>query len=464
MKQFTFSRGLLFIFLSPLIFNSASCQSTRYDDSVMIRKIYDYELLNGACYTNLTYLCTKIGPRLTGSSQAEKAVDWTKQLMESYGFDSVYLQPVMVPHWVRGEKEIAKIISSGDEIPVAVTALGNSVGTGDKGLQAKVVEVKSMHALDSLGEENIKGKIVFFDQRMDPRNMNPGMAYGIAGVQRNHGPARAAAYGAIGVVVRSLTTRMNHIPHTGATSYEENIPRIPAIAISTLDADVLDSLLKVNPSTEFFFEDHCQMLDDVLSHNVVGVIKGSEYPDQIIDIGGHLDSWDLAQGAQDDGAGVVHSIEVLKILKSLGYHPKHTIRAVLFMNEENGLRGGRKYGALAATNKETHIAAIESDSGGFSPIGFGIDAGDEQIMKLKSWSILFRPYGLWSFGEGEGGADISSLKSLNVPLIGFRPDMQKYFKYHHSSLDAIDIVDERELELGAASITSLVYLIDNYGL
>ncbi len=464
MKKITAGSGLLFIISFLIISNDVFCQSENDKDSVMMRKIFDYELLNGACYRNLTYLCTKIGPRLTGSPQAEQAVNWTKNLMESYGFDSVYLQPVMVPHWVRGEKEIARIITTRGEIPVAVTALGNSVGTGEKGIRARVVEVKSMEALDSLGEDKIKGKIVFFDQRMDPRLISTDMAYGIAGIQRNHGPARAASYGAIGVVVRSLTTRMDHVPHTGATLYEENITKIPAIAISTLDADVLDSLLNVNPATEFFFEDHCQMLDDVLSHNVVGVIRGSAFPDQIIDVGGHLDSWDLAQGAEDDGAGVMHSIEVLKILKSIGYHPRHTIRAVLFMNEENGLRGGRKYSALATANKEKHIAAIESDNGCFSPIGFGMDADNTKIMKLQSWAGLFRPYGLWRFEKGEGGADISTLKSLNVPLIGFMPDAQKYFKYHHSPLDAINIVDERELELGAASITSLVYLIDQYGM
>ena len=458
------SLRLIFIVLLPMIPFISSCQPGRNEDSAMIREIYNYELMNGSCYRNLSYLCNTIGARLTGSPQAEQAVQWTKQLMESYGFDTVYLQPVMVPHWVRGDTEIARIISGDKEINVNLTSLGNSVGTGDKGVKAGIVEVKSLDELDSIGSAGIRGKIVFFNGRMDPRLINTGHAYGLAGVQRNHGPARAAKYGAVGVVVRSLTTRLDHIPHTGATSYEEGVPKIPAIAISTLDAEMLDSLLKVNPSTEFFFENHCRMLDDVLSHNVVGELKGSEYPDQIIDIGGHLDSWDLAQGAHDDGTGVVQSIEVLKIFKSMNYHPHRTIRAVLFMNEENGLRGGRKYGELAVQNNETHIAAIETDSGGMSPQGFGMDAAADKVNKLESWAPLFRPYGLWNFSKGEGGADISSLKRMNVPLIGFRPDTQKYFKYHHTPIDRFDKVDERELELGAAAITSLVYLIDQYGL
>ena len=452
----------IFLFLLFLLSNSPL--KAQNVDSVMIRKIFSYELLNGNCYQNLTHLCTGIGSRLSGSPQAAEAVRWTKELMESYGFDTVFLQPVMVPHWVRGEKETAKIFSSVKTKKPNILALGNSVGTGKKGIHGRVVEVKSFSQLDSLGERNVKDRIVFFNHRMDPTLISTGQAYGEVGFQRFRGPARASRLGAIGVIVRSLTTGIDDYPHTGATSYDDSIPKIPAIAISTLDAEELSSLLKKDPSLEFFFRANCQKLEDVLSYNVIGEIRGSDFPGEIIDIGGHLDSWDPGQGAHDDGTGCMQAVEVLHILKNMNYHPKRTLRAVMFMNEENGLRGGKKYAESALEKKEKHIAAIESDSGGFSPRGFGMGADDPKTQKFQGWAYLFRPYRIYEFNKGGGGADISPMSKSGVPIIGFEPDEHKYFKYHHTSIDKIEAVDQRELELGAAAITAVVYLIDKNGL
>lgn len=435
-------------------------------DAEMIRKVYDEILQNGQAYEQLRVLTKKIGPRLTGSPQAAAAVDWTKEVMEDLGFDNVFLQEMMVPHWIRGEKEIARIVNSKKHgtVDLNVTALGNSIGTGPNGVLTNVIEVKNFLELLKLGEEKIKGKIVFFNRRMDPKSVNTFAAYGLAGDQRRSGPSEAAKFGAVAVIVRSLTQVIDDNPHTGGTRYQDEDKQIPAVAISTKDAEFLSNLLKEEPDLNLYLRSNARMDKDKISHNVIGELKGSQYPNEYIAIGGHLDSWDLAEGAHDDGAGCVQSIEVLRALKAIGYKPKRTLRAVMFMNEENGLRGGRKYAELAETNKEKHIAAMESDRGGFTPKGFTLDMEELKIQRIQRWKALFEPYKIFEFESGGGGADIGPLKSQNVPLIGFKPDDQRYFKYHHTAIDTFDKVDERELHMGAATMASLIYLIDKYGL
>jgi carboxypeptidase Q len=437
-------------------------------DSLMIRKIYEEELVNGLCYQNLHYLCKNIGPRLSGSANAQKAVDWGKKLMESYGFDKVFLQPVMVPHWVRGAKETAEIIDGNTRIPVAVAALGMTVATPADGVTANVIEVHSLKQLDTLGQAAIKGKIVFFNRPFDPRFIETLAAYGTAGDQRNMGPAAAAKYGAVGVIVRSLTESLDNYPHTGATSYIDGGVNVPAAAISTIAANQLSALLKQKGNAvEFYFKQSCKTLPDTLSYNVVAELTGSTNPDKYIIVGGHLDSWDLAEGAHDDGTGVVQSVEALRIFKAIGYRPKNSIRAVFFMNEENGDRGGMKYAELAGKNKEVHIAAIETDLGGFTPRGFSFDGvSTVNLQKInEGWGKLLSPYGSGELVRGGGGTDIEPLSgtSPGVLLIGYLPDSQRYFDVHHSPNDVFENVNKRELELGAASIASLMYLIDQHG-
>lgn len=435
-------------------------------DSLMLRKIYDEELVNGQCYQNLHYLCKDIGQRLSGSPNAQKAVEWSKKLMESYGFDHVFLQEVMVPHWVRGEKEQGFIVDGNRRIAVPICGLGMSVATPKNGITAEVIEVHSLKQLDTLGESAIKGKIVFFNRPFDERFIETLRAYGTAGDQRNAGPAAAAKYGAIGVIVRSLTGTLDNYPHTGATKYDPNGGNIPAAAISTKAANELSGLLKQKKSIKFYFKQNCRMLPDALSYNVVGELKGTENPNKFITVGGHLDSWDLAEGAHDDGTGVMGSLEAVRILKALGYKPKNTVRAVFFMNEENGDRGGIKYAELAAQNKEEHIAAIESDLGGFTPRGFGFTGlSPDQLKNLSGWKALFAPYGSERLVVGGGGSDIGPLKdkSPGIVLIGFSPDSQRYFDVHHTPNDVFENVNKRELELGAASMAALIYLIDQHG-
>jgi carboxypeptidase Q len=435
-------------------------------DETTIRSIYDEALARGKSYEMLEYLTTRIGSRLSGSPGAAASVEWTRHIMQNYDFDSVWLQPVMVPHWERGQKEIGRVLNSKKmgTVELNVCALGNSVGTGPEGVSAIVIEVKNFEDLKRLGEKNLKGKIVFFNRPMDPTKIQTFTAYGGAVDQRGSGASEAAKYGAIGVIVRSMGINPEDYPHTGSLRYTPNIAKIPAIAVSTKHADLLSNLLKADAGLQFYFETHCQIFPDAPSFNVIGEIKGSEYPDEIIAIGGHLDSWDLGQGAHDDGTGCVQSIEVLRIFKAMGYKPKRTIRAVMFMNEENGLRGGTEYAAQALLKKENHIAAMESDRGGFTPRGFSMSGNDAAKAKIRGWKSLFEPYGLIDFNQDGGGADISPLAPQGTTLIGFLPDSQRYFSYHHTPEDTFDKVDKRELELGAASMTAMIYLIDQHGL
>ena len=437
-------------------------------DAFFIKAIHDEALLNGQAYNWLHYLSENIGPRLSGSPQAAAAVEYTRQMLDTLQLDTVWLQECMVPHWERGEKEIVKIINSpkiGD-LELNALALGNSIGTGPKGLTAEVVEVKSLDELETFEEGFLSGKIVFFNRPMDPTQLNTFNAYGGAVDQRVWGASRAAKYGAAAVLVRSMTNKLDDIPHTGSMAYENGVAKIPAIAISTNHAELLSSVLKDSPVT-VYMRNTSRMLSKKLSYNVIGEVKGSEKPDEIILVGGHLDSWDVGSGTHDDGAGCVQSMEVLYLLKKLNYKPKRTIRCVLYMNEENGLAGSTAYQKASNQNNEFHLAAIESDRGGFSPQGFTAD-GDESIFndkfkKVLEWAPLLEAYNL-EFSKGGSGADISNLKSQKGLLFGLKPDTQRYFDFHHTPADNINAVNRRELELGAAAMTSLVYLIDKYGL
>ena len=372
----------------------------------------------------------------------------------------------MVPKWVRGTFEYASIITGpGRSMNVPVCSLGGSIATPSAGLLAKVVEVKDFDELEALGEEKVKGKFVFYNRAMPAGLINTFEAYSKTVDQRSRGAAMAARLGAVGVIVRSMNLRLDDFPHTGAMNYGDlpNKLRIPAAAISTNGAQLLSSMLSLNDNLDFYLKQDCKNFPDVPSHNVVGEIKGSEFPDEIIVVGGHLDSWDLGDGAHDDGAGIVQSMEVLRLFKAMNYQPKRTIRVVLYMNEENGLRGGKAYANYAKSNKENHIFALESDAGGFSPRGFVFEANTSQFEQISSWKYYFEPYLANYFQLGGSGADIGPLRNGKTVLSGLRPDSQRYFDYHHAANDTFDAINKRELELGAAAMASLVYLVDQYG-
>ena len=454
--------------LTLLLFCGALlCAQPNAADKNQLKQFYDLALLEGHSYEWLDYLSNRIGSRLSGSLGAERAVAWTKSELDSLGLDRVYLQPVKVPKWVRGAKEFALIETApGVTFNVPITALGGSVATPSVGLKARVVEVQGIEDLTKLGRKNIEGKIVFFNRPMQANLISTFQAYSGCVDQRYDGAREASELGAVGVIVRSMNLRLDDFPHTGAMSYGDQSvsKRIPAAAISTNAAEKLSYLLKLEPKLKFLFRQQCKTFPDVWSHNVIGEIKGSEFPDQIIVVGGHLDSWDLGDGAHDDGAGVVQSMEVLRLFKESGYRPKRTIRVVLFMNEENGLRGGNAYANSALANNEKHIFALESDAGGFTPRGFSFNSSDEEFAQVESWKPLFKPYLIHYFEQGGSGADIRPLKNKYNVLAGLRPDSQRYFDHHHAENDTFDAVNKRELELGAATMTSLIYLYDKYGL
>lgn len=434
-------------------------------DEKAIKNFYDMALSDGMSYAWLDHLSNEIGGRLSGSENAQKAIEYTQSQLVGLELDKVWLQPVMVPKWVRGEKESGHFTTRGEHHELNICALGGSVATPEGGVQGKVIEVNGIEALKALGEEKIKGNIIFFNRPMEKTLIHTFEAYGGCVDQRYSGAMEAGKLGALGVIVRSMNLRLDDFPHTGAMTYGD-LPedqRIPSAAISTNDAEKLSGMLQEDPALELTFKQSCRQFEDVESYNVIGEITGTEFPNEIIIVGGHLDSWDLGDGSHDDGAGVVQSMEVLRLLKLKGQKTKRTIRVVLFMNEENGLRGGTKYAEVAKMKNEVHIVALESDSGGFTPRGFSFDCSDAEMEQVLGWAPLFKPYLIHYFEKGGSGADIGPLKTDGMVLAGLRPDSQRYFDHHHASIDTFDAVNKRELELGAATMTSLVYLYDTYG-
>jgi len=430
----------------------------------MIRRMYDAALTSGKSYENLWVLCKGVGHRLSGSENAKKAVEWAYATFQTMGLDRIEKQPCMVTHWERGRPERAWIKSRSGKRMVPVLALGSSPATPRGGITANVLEVFSIQEVQNLPEEKVKGKVIFYNRPMDPTFLNTFQAYGGCVDQRSVGALEAAKKGAVAVVVRSMTVNHDDWPHTGNMRTDDAVAMIPACAISTNGADLLHQLLSEEPSLEFHLEMDCRTFPDAPSHNVIGELKGTGRPEEIIVVGGHLDSWDVGEGAHDDGAGVVQAIEVLNIFKAVGYKPRHTIRAVAFMNEENGMKGALQYAAEALRKGEVHIAGLESDAGGFTPRGFNVDGSDECLHQLLSWENLLDDFLLRQLQKGYGGVDISPLKKQGAVLFGFAPDTQRYFDYHHTEADVFEAVNKRELELGAASMAALIYLIDKYDL
>lgn len=435
-------------------------------DSLTIRRLADEVLTNSAAYENLRVLTKQIGGRLAGSPQMVKAEKWGAEVLKAAGAEKVFTQECMVPHWVRGDKEQAKIVSRRRDFvpPLEVIALGNSVGTGAKGVTAPVLEVRSFEELEAK-KDAVKGKIVFYNYPFNPTFVKTFHSYGDAVKYRAQGPSRASKYGAVAVIVRSMSHSTDNHPHTGSTRYNDSFPKIAAVAIGLQDAERLSRRIVNDPTMQVFLRTTCEMLPDTIGHNVIGELRGSEFPDEYITVGAHLDSWDNCEGAHDDGAGVVQSVEILRAFKALGMRPKRTLRVVLFANEENGVRGGAKYAELAKQNNERHLFALESDAGGFTPRGFIMDMKPEQRAKVKSWAPLMLPYGLYDFDEVGSGVDITPLgRAFGIPMAELSPDSQRYFDIHHAASDTFESVNKRELEMGAVGMGALIYLVDKYGL
>lgn len=441
------------------IFITITFNLNAQSDSTFIRKVYDEALERGESYENLRSLCKDIGARITGSAEAEMAIKWGEKLLNSYGFDKVYLQEIKVPHWERGTKEAAWIINhKGETLKLDILALGGSIGTNGL-IEGEVLGVENLDALKKLTEIDVKGKIVFISQAFNQKHINTFQAYGGCYPIRGEGTNEAGKLNAKAVVIRSLATPEDDFPHTGSMHYDEGVKQIPGAAMSTKNATLLSNWLKQGKVT-LKMEMDCKKFEDVKSYNVIAEMNGKD--DKIISWGGHLDSWDVGDGAHDDGAGIVHSIEALRILKKLGYQPNHKLRCVLFMNEENGNMGGKSYAKIASENKEKHICAIESDRGGFLPTGFDVNGTDEQLKLIQEFKPLLSDFELFRFKKGFGGVDIGPLKEYYPDMIqlGMAINSQIYFNYHHSNNDLFENVNKRELELGSAAMASMIYLMD----
>ncbi|CAA7386758.1 M20/M25/M40 family metallo-hydrolase [Chryseobacterium fistulae] len=445
---------------TSLLFLSFSVFGQTKEDSIQFNKISTEILNNGKGYIELKELTKTIGHRLSGSDSYEKAVKWAENKLKDAGADKVWLQEVMVPVWTRGKESLKIKVRDGKWLNLKMLSLGNSEGTGGKDISGEIIMVKSMEEYDKLLTEQVKDKIVFFNYPFRQSFIETFKGYSDAAKYRVNAAALTAKKGGKFAIIRSLSSAFDDVPHTGAMYYEDGGPQIPAVAIGNTTADELANYLK-NNTVLAKLNSNCGMKGEKNSYSVIGEITGKKDKSVIV-VGGHLDSWDIGEGAHDDGAGIVQSIEVLRTFKKLGIQNNHTIRVVCFANEENGVRGGVQYGKVAKENNEKHIFAIESDAGGFTPRGIALQMDNEKINQIKSWTELFFPYGVYNFEGRYSGTDLYPLHDMGVPTAELVPDSQRYFDIHHTEEDTFEKVNRRELLLGATTMTQIIYMIDKY--
>lgn len=444
--------GTSLLFLGMAVFGQSK------EDSIQFSKISTEILNNGKGYTELRDLSKNIGHRLSGSEAYEKAVKWAEQKLRDAGADKVWLQEVMVPVWTRGKESLQIKTADGKWKNLKMLSLGNSEGTNGKDISGEIIIVKSIEEYDKLPADQVKDKIVFFNYPFSQSFVETFRGYSDAAKYRVTAASLTAKKGGKFAIVRSLSSAFDDVPHTGGMRYEDKILKIPAIAIGSTTADELEALLKTQKVTAKL-NSNCGMKGEKLSHSVIGEITGKK-DQSVIVVGGHLDSWDVGEGAHDDGAGIVQSIEVLRTFKKLGIKNNHTIRVVCFANEENGVKGGIQYGKTAKEKNEKHLFAIESDAGGFAPRGIALEMDEEKRKQIKSWTGLFLPYGVYNFEGKYSGTDIYPLHDMGVPTAELVPDSQRYFDIHHTEEDTFEKVNRRELLLGATAMTQIIYMID----
>jgi carboxypeptidase Q len=448
-------------FITLLLISLITLAVSQEEDKVVIRSIFDNVMTSDVVYENLRYLCDSTPGRLLGSANSYKAVDFMKAYFDEMGADTVFLQEFTTPAWLHKSTEV-NMYNNGIETVLQADALGPSPSTPEDGITAKVLMVYGLDELKEMDAETISGKIIFFNRAIDKTKINPFRGYGGAVDQRYHGPALAAEMGAVGVIIRSVGTRTDIYPHTGSTNYRK--PLVPCAAISTIDADLLTEALNSNNSVEINLTIDAEKLEEITSYNLIADIKGKEFPDEYIVVGGHIDAWFNTPGAHDDGAGCVQSADVLRIFKELGLKNKRSIRAIMYMDEELYQAGGNAYYEYSKNNNVNNYLALEADAGAFTPRGFNVDASDSIVSIISSYQPILQPYGIEYISKGGSGVDIGPLKELNVPLMGYRTDPQRYMDLHHSGFDSFDKIHIRELQLGSGNMAAIVYLIDKYGL
>jgi hypothetical protein len=432
-----------------------------------LKQLQQAALKSDYAWRQTAHLSNNIGPRLTGSAQAEKAVEYVAAELEALGLE-VRLEKVIVPHWVRGEETAALVefpgMAPNTTQKIVLTALGASVPTPATGLTAEVIVVRTFDELQALGADKVKGKIVVFDYHYDKLMASQGQggeAYGQAVKYRSDGPSAAARLGAAAAIIRSVGSAEYRLPHTGQTDYAKDAPKIPAAAMTAEDADLIASLVPQG-TVRMRLLLTPQTLPDAVSHNVIGDLKGSEHPEQIVIVSGHLDSWDLGTGAIDDAAGVAVSMETANLMQKLKLRPKRTLRVIAWMNEENGLAGGKAYAKEHEKEIANHFAAIEIDGGAGHPLGINYATKEAKPLLEPVARILQETgAGILKFSEHAGGADIGPLTKKGVP--GFSPiqDSRTYFHYHHTAADTLDKIVPYELAENAAVVAVTAYALTN---
>jgi carboxypeptidase Q len=411
-------------------------------------QIIDAAMADSAAWDRLAYLTDTFGPRFSGSPNLELAIDWILEAMKADGLENVRGESVMVPHWVRGE-ETLQILSPHNR-KLQILGLGGSVGTGPKGITGEVFVVNSYDDLVA-NKEKAKGKIVLWNVAFT--------TYGATGAYRRNGAARAAEAGAIASLVRSITPASLYTPHTGSSTYEDGIPRIPHAAVTIEDAMMMQRMQDRGQMITVKLTMDDVMLPDAPSRNVVAELVGSEFPDEVIVFGGHIDSWDVGTGAMDDAGGCVAAWEALRIMKKLGLRPKRTIRVVMWTNEENGTRGGNGYRDAHLDELDNHILAIESDGGVFAPIGFGFSGSEAAFATITQIGKLLTRIDSGKITKGGGGADIGPIMALGVPGMGLNVDGSKYFNYHHTNADYVDKLDPMEVAKSVATMGVMAFVV-----
>lgn len=442
---------------TALLLFSMAASAQEKGDSLQFSSISGEILNHGKAYTELRELTKTIGHRLSGSASYEKAVQWAAQKLREAGADKVWLQEVTVPVWQRGRESMQLRTAAGKWKTVKMLSLGNSEGTGGKDVSGEVIMVKSMAEYEKLAAEQVKDKILFFNYPFSQSSVETFKSYGDAARYRVTAASLTAKKGGKFAIIRSLSSAFDDVPHTGAMRYDSD-RKIPAVAVGNTTADELEALVKTGKVT-VKLNSSCGMKGEKQSHSVIGEITGSQ-DSSVMVVGGHLDSWDVGEGAHDDGTGIVQSIEVLRTFKKLGIRNRHTLRVVCFANEENGVKGGLAYAKAAKENNEKHLFAIESDAGGFSPRGISLEMAPAERQLIQGWRKLFLPYGVYDFKNTFSGTDLYPLHDLGIPTAELVPDSQRYFDIHHTEEDTFEKVNRRELLMGAVVMTQLIYMVD----
>jgi hypothetical protein len=440
--------------LIAVVVSSIACFGAEIPDLTEQYRATADRLINAALadtegYDRLAYLCYRIGNRLSGSASLERAVAWSAEQMKAAGLGNVRVIPAKVPHWVRG-RESARMLAPLD-LSLHMLGLGMSVGTPPEGITADVVAVSSFEELASLGRERVQGRIVLYNQEY--------RGYGATRIYRSTGASRAAALGAVAALVRSVTPLAMQIPHTGEMSYDPGAPRIPAAAVSPEDAAMIARLCAAGVPVKVHLEMSAHTEPDADSGDVIGEIPGREHPEEVVVIGGHLDSWDVGQGAQDDGASIMACLQALAIMQKLGLQPRRTLRVAFWVNEENGGRGGAAYREWIGERIRDQVAAIEMDGGAEAPRGFGAGVDQVSLETLRQIGKLLERVGANEIAPGGGGADIASLVRDGVPGMSELTSGTHYFDWHHTEADTLDKVDPDDFRKNVAVMAVMSYVL-----